>query len=88
MTDGHKHLGYNANAFVRYSLYPLIWLLTKTAADGAQTELHLAFSEDLETVSGKYFVDCKQVTAENECLDDEEMVKNLYEKSLEWTKLK
>jgi len=31
----------------------------QSAKDGAQTSIHLAVSEDLSGVSGKYFVDCK-----------------------------
>lgn len=46
---------------------PLNWLLAfvikgffKTPLQGAQTSIHLAVSDDVEKVTGKYFMDCKE----------------------------
>ncbi|XP_050701475.1 retinol dehydrogenase 12-like [Eriocheir sinensis] len=38
----------------------IIYLMGKDATQGAQTILHAAVSEELEGVSGKYLVDCKE----------------------------
>lgn len=46
----------NKPAFVRF----LIMLAFKNCNEGAQTTIHLAVSPELETVSGKYFADCKE----------------------------
>lgn len=36
-------------------IYPIIAIFIKTAADGAQTSIYLAVSEEVEGVSGLYF---------------------------------
>lgn len=55
---------------------PLSWPLKlivksffKTPEQGCQTSLHLAVSEELEGVSGKYFVDCKEKALSNAASD-------------------
>merc|ERR1712133_117784 len=54
-TEIFRHLkGISKNIFmIFYHLY------FKTAEEGAQTTIHLAVSEDVENVTGKYFSDCK-----------------------------
>ncbi|KAK7067618.1 Retinol dehydrogenase 12 [Halocaridina rubra] len=39
---------------------PLVSWFGKTSVEGIQTIIHLALSEELATVSGKYFSDCKE----------------------------
>ncbi len=41
-------------------LSPLIWLLMKTAEQGAQTTIYCAVAEELNNVSGRYYSDCKE----------------------------
>lgn len=38
----------------------LLNLLSKTVEQGAQTTIHLAVSDEVSDISGKYFVDCKE----------------------------
>ncbi|XP_066963656.1 retinol dehydrogenase 13-like isoform X1 [Macrobrachium rosenbergii] len=40
----------------------LQYLVSKDSKLGAQTSIHLAVSEEIDSVSGKYFVDCKEST--------------------------
>lgn len=40
-------------------LLPMIKGLFKSPVEGAQTTIHCSVSEDLDGVSGKYFIDCK-----------------------------
>jgi retinol dehydrogenase-13 len=42
----------------------------KTAEEGAQTTLHLAVSEEVEGISGKYFVDCREKEPAKTAQDD------------------
>ncbi|XP_064623236.1 retinol dehydrogenase 13-like [Lineus longissimus] len=85
-TDGHRYMGYYTSTFVKMSLMPLIWLVMKTPVDGAQAAVECAIQENLEKVSGKYFVDFNEKKVENAEYDDEDLCDKLYEKSLEWTK--
>lgn len=47
------------------------WLVFKTVESGAQTQIRLAVDLELETVTGKYFADCKEVTPSSAARDDE-----------------
>lgn len=55
-------------------------LFLKNAEEGAQTTIHLAVSEDVEYVSGKYFSDCKEV-APSAAARDPELARAVFEKS-------
>jgi NAD(P)-dependent dehydrogenase (short-subunit alcohol dehydrogenase family) len=55
-------------------------LFFKDVREGAQTSIYLAVSEDVEGVSGKYFIDCKEAGASKSTLD-EGLAKKLWEKS-------
>ncbi|XP_038621873.1 retinol dehydrogenase 12-like [Tachyglossus aculeatus] len=59
------HPGLVHSELVRHSLLMcLVWRLfsffVKSSQEGAQTSLHCAVAEDLESLSGKYFSDCKR----------------------------
>ncbi|XP_062560035.1 retinol dehydrogenase 14 isoform X2 [Armigeres subalbatus] len=58
----------------------------KTNEEGAQTQLHLACSSEVEGISGKYFRDCKEagLTAG---ISDMERAKKLWEESAKMVKL-
>jgi retinol dehydrogenase-13 len=54
----------------------------KTSEEGAQTQIRLAVDPDLENVTGKYFVDCKEASVSKDANNDETAVW-LYRKSAE-----
>jgi hypothetical protein len=58
----------------------------KTPIEGAQTQIRLAVDPDLENVSGKYFVDCKEAKTSKQAESDENG-EWLYRKSVELVKL-
>lgn len=47
------------NDFLEESVTEKSSLLLQTPEQGAQTTVHVAVSEELEGISGKYFMDCK-----------------------------
>ena len=54
----------------------------KTSFEGTQTTIHVAVSEELDGVTGLYFVDCKEKKPEETALDDE-AAKKLWQVSAE-----
>ncbi|KAJ9600734.1 hypothetical protein L9F63_026131 [Diploptera punctata] len=52
----------------------------KNVRDGAQTTIHLAVSEEVEGVTGKYFADCKEAKM-SKAAKDKGLAKKLWEKS-------
>jgi len=58
----------------------------KTAPEGAQPVVHLCVSEEVEGVGGKYWTDCK-VDKPSKLAGDDELAKNLWEKSAQLVKL-
>ncbi|KFB37597.1 short-chain dehydrogenase [Anopheles sinensis] len=58
----------------------LIKSFFKTTAEGAQTSLYLACSEEVEGVSGKYFMDCKEAGL-SAGITDMERARQLWEES-------
>ncbi|XP_067000509.2 retinol dehydrogenase 11 isoform X3 [Anabrus simplex] len=62
-------------------------LIFKTSLEGAQTSIYLAVSEDVEGVSGKYFVDCKEAYM-SRAARNEQLAKKVWEKSEELVSLK
>ena len=54
----------------------------KTSFEGAQTNIHVAVSEELDGVTGLYFDDCKEKKPEETALDDE-AAKKLWQVSAE-----
>ncbi|KAJ1524724.1 hypothetical protein ONE63_009607 [Megalurothrips usitatus] len=58
----------------------IIGTFMKSAEEGAQTTIHLAVSEDVEFVSGKYFSDCKEVSPSLDA-QDEDLARIVFEKS-------
>lgn len=49
--------------FNSWMAYLILKLFGKTTKDGSQTSVHLAVSEELEAVSGRYFADCQPARA-------------------------
>jgi len=58
----------------------------KTPEQGAQTTIHLAVSEELNGISGKYFMDCKEHSLSAAACDMEK-AKKLWEESVKIVKL-
>jgi len=58
----------------------------KTPEQGAQTSIYLAVSDEVEGVSGKYFMDCKE-HALNAAASDMEKAKKIWEESVKLVKL-
>lgn len=58
----------------------------KTTEQGAQTSIHLCASEEVEGVSGKYYMDCKEAQL-NATAMDMERAKTLWEESKKIVKL-
>lgn len=61
----------NARYFVKYIIVPISYPFLKTSQSGAQTSVYLAVSEDVENISGEYFVDCKQYWTSPAAKDDQ-----------------
>lgn len=58
----------------------------KTPEQGAQTTIYLAVSEEINGVSGKYFMDCKQAQL-NRAASDTEKARKVWDESLKIIKL-
>ncbi|XP_019855886.1 PREDICTED: zinc metalloproteinase nas-12-like [Amphimedon queenslandica] len=67
-------------------LYTLMWFLTKTPKQGAQTTLHCAVSDEAEGITGKYWSNCAVKKPNKLALIDEDCTK-LWEYSTEQVKL-
>lgn len=79
---------YMVNPFVRdYIMKPLFSPFFKTPLEGAQTQIRLAVDPELESVSGKYFSDCKEKEPSAAAQNDSTATW-LWNKSEEMTKLK
>ncbi|XP_067682887.1 retinol dehydrogenase 14-like [Haliotis asinina] len=85
-TNGHRHLPFKNNSFLRLSFTPIVWFLMKTPSDGAQTTLLLACSKSVDGLSGKYYKDCTLSELTGKSLD-EELQERLYKESVKWTGL-
>lgn len=59
----------------------------KDVVEGAQTSIHLAVSEKVEGVTGKYFEDCKETQPSDAALD-QDLARKLWDKSEQLVKLR
>ncbi|GLH10014.1 WW domain-containing oxidoreductase [Gryllus bimaculatus] len=59
----------------------------KTPIEGAQTTIHVAVSEDVEGVTGHYFVDCKKARMTSQAYD-EALARSVWNKSQELVKVR
>ncbi|XP_069675739.1 retinol dehydrogenase 14-like isoform X1 [Periplaneta americana] len=76
LTDVWRHLSGVTKAIVT----SVLKVFCKDAVEGAQTTIYLAVSEEVEGVTGKYFVDCKEKQPRRLALN-EGIAKKLWEKS-------
>ena len=65
-TDIRRHF----SSWKKFTWNVLFRHFGKTVEEGAQTQIHLAVSEELEGVSGLYFSDCKQEEPSKHAQDD------------------
>lgn len=72
----HTDIFRNKHWIIRF----LIKLVLKTPYEGAQTSIHLAVAPELETVTGKYFVDCCEAKTSKSAQDDD-LAEKLWELS-------
>lgn len=80
-------LGRHINPTLRkYVLEPIFTPFFKTPHEGAQTQIRLAVDPALDSVTGKYFVDCKETKPSNDALNDATAAW-LYQKSSELVNL-
>jgi NAD(P)-dependent dehydrogenase (short-subunit alcohol dehydrogenase family) len=61
-----------------------MWIIGKSPAEGARTPVYLATSEEVQGVTGKYFIDCEQVPSAPYSYD-REAEERLWRVSLELT---
>ncbi|XP_059154986.1 retinol dehydrogenase 13-like [Physella acuta] len=84
-TELGRHLPITKSSFSSFLLFPIKFILMKTPIQGAQTTLRLALDPALETVTGKYFSDCKELPPASQALDDV-AAKRLWAVSEAWTR--
>ncbi|XP_064081403.1 retinol dehydrogenase 12-like [Macrobrachium nipponense] len=70
----------NSRVWYGFFIKLFVSAYAKSPAEGAQTTIHVAVSEDLKGVSGKYFQDCKEATPSALALD-EGLAKKVWEMS-------
>lgn len=69
------------NIFKRF-LFPLFaFLFMRSPLQGAQTVIHLATSNEVTSISGKYFGDCEEEKIKENALD-KEIASKLWELSI------
>ena len=56
--------------FLSFLLWPLRWLLMKSAQEGCQTVLYCAVSEELQDESGHFYANCAEEVWSKVSLDD------------------
>uniref|UniRef100_A0A0L8GQG5 Retinol dehydrogenase 13 n=2 Tax=Octopus bimaculoides TaxID=37653 RepID=A0A0L8GQG5_OCTBM len=70
-TNLGNHLGINKSYISSILLWPIKWILLKTPMQGAQTALFCSVDPSLETVSGHYFCNNKEMEFPTNALDTE-----------------
>lgn len=68
-------------AIARHLLYVIIYLLYKTAEEGAQSIIHLCVSPDLENSTGGYYQNCKPISASKNA-EDGDLAKRLWDETI------
>ncbi|GLH14450.1 Putative dehydrogenase with different specificities related to short-chain alcohol dehydrogenase [Gryllus bimaculatus] len=73
--------------WIREPVKVLLLLFFKNAEEGAQTTIHLAVSEEVEGVTGRYFSDCKEARM-SEAASNVGLARTIWEKSEQLVKLR
>jgi len=69
-TNIKRHMGVDKSISGNIIAHPLLWLLTRTAARGAQTVLWAAIDKDVEEKTGKLFSNMKEIDIDDKALDE------------------
>ena len=77
-TELSRHLSFTKSYLASFSLAPIVWLFFKNPRQGAQTTIHCAVADDIE--SGLYYSDCKPKEPAEQAKDDA-VAKKLWEVS-------
>ncbi|XP_045133491.1 retinol dehydrogenase 12-like isoform X2 [Portunus trituberculatus] len=77
-TEIFDAVNFNYRAFL---IYILLQVTSKDAVSGAQTSIHLAVSEEVEGVTGRYFCDCKEAPM-SDLARSKDMATELWEASV------
>lgn len=77
-TELARHTSFSKSKLASLTLAPISWLFFKTPRQGAQTTIHCAVADDVE--SGLYYSDCKPKEPADQGKDDE-AAKQLWEVS-------
>ncbi|KAK3801846.1 hypothetical protein RRG08_048433 [Elysia crispata] len=83
-TELPRHIGVFYNPIVLFLAAPFRYFLFKTASEGAQTTLACALNPAWETVTGKYYSDCKEKEPSAPA-QDVDAAKHLWDVSMEIT---
>ncbi|GLH14452.1 Uncharacterized protein GBIM_18849 [Gryllus bimaculatus] len=83
LTDINRFLPW----WIREPIAVLLLLFFKNAEEGAQTTIHLAVSEEVEGVTGRYFSDCKEARM-SEAASNVGLARTIWEKSEQLVKLR
>lgn len=67
-TDLGRHVAFFS--FLRYVLWPVLWLLMKSPYEGCQTVMYCAVAEELQNVSGQFYANCSEEPWSRQSLDD------------------
>ncbi|XP_043278011.1 retinol dehydrogenase 13-like isoform X2 [Venturia canescens] len=66
--------------FIKFIMYPWLWLCLKNPLQGAQTTIYAAVSKDLDETTGEYLSDCE--IKKTAISPNDSIVKQLYAKSM------
>ncbi|XP_039747325.1 retinol dehydrogenase 12-like [Pararge aegeria] len=69
------------NPVIRYLLYFIIYILFKTAEEGAQTIIHLCVSPDSVNWTGGYYQNCKKVQPSKK-VENSDLARRLWDESI------
>lgn len=69
-TDIMRHSSFYDSWISSLVLKPIVWLFIKSPHQGAQSTIYAALEPSLETVSGKYFAECRETEVSSEAQDD------------------
>lgn len=70
---------------VPWPIRPMAKWFMKSTEEGAATSIHCATAPELASASGRYYDECKEKKP-NPLADDEALAKELWQRSVEWTR--
>ncbi|KAK7866947.1 hypothetical protein R5R35_014721 [Gryllus longicercus] len=73
--------------WLAFAINTVVGLFCKDPVEGAQTTIHLAVSEDVEGVTGRYFSDCKEAWLRKQAVD-KALAAAVWQKSEELVRLR